>query len=82
MQLDGYNSSIGVAFEYQGEQHYKIVNPFTKTKAALAKLKRRDERKRSACRRHGVILIRIPYWRKYDMDVFLVKKLQAYGIHV
>jgi hypothetical protein len=61
MELDGYSLSLGLAFEYQGHQHYRPVAFF---RSDLAKFKQRqqdDERKRRLCLEHGVTLLEIPY---------------------
>lgn len=71
LELDGYNKRHQVAFEYQGYQHYQP----RWSASSLAATKRRDERKRVACYRRGVLLIRIPYW-KSDVADFVRGKLQ------
>jgi hypothetical protein len=73
LELDGYNEKHQVAFEYQGEQHYRAKRF---GQAALAATRRRDERKRQLCRRHGVQLIRVPYW-KLDVEQFIRSKLEG-----
>lgn len=80
MQLDGYNERHGVAFEYQGAQHYKPVKWFGGHKA-LRKIRRNDERKRVLCYNRGVILIRVPYFKK-DVEGFILRKLRRAGISV
>ena len=52
---------MGVAFEYQGQQHYEPVSVFGGDEA-LAIQQRRDAQKREACRQAGIVLIE---W-KYD----------------
>jgi hypothetical protein len=89
LSLDGYceklcssKHPLGVAFEYQGQQHYSLVN-FGGQKDTLQRLKRRhlvDERKRISCLRHGVFLIRVPY-NIYDIKEFITKRLQSFGLH-
>lgn len=75
MELDGYNKDHAVAFEYQGEQHYKTIYG----QKALAATKRNDNRKRCLARYHGVLLIRIPYWTK-NAEQFIKTKLQQAGL--
>ena len=72
MELDGYNAQHALAFEYQGEQHYRPLYG----KAALAKIKVNDERKRQLCRYWGVFLIRVPFWKRASLETFLAKKLK------
>jgi len=57
-ELDGYSESLGLAFEHQGQQHYKKA--YYQSERKFDELKRRDRRKRDICRRHGVVLIAIP----------------------
>ena len=78
MDLDGYNERHSVAFEYQGIQHYRALAYFGGA-TKLLRTKRNDERKRQLCRRHGVLLIRIPYW-KSDVASFVSAKLRAHEV--
>lgn len=82
MHLDGFNKKLGVAFEYQGYQHYERDCHFhgktaTERKIAFEELKRRDARKRFQCMYHGVLLICIPYWKGEKEIEKLVKKKLA-----
>ena len=78
LQLDGYNEKHQVAFEYQGYQHYRIAAQFGDTdETGLAKRQQRDHRKRCLCYHHGVLLIRVPYWKR-DVEAFIKRKLAAY----
>jgi len=75
MELDGYNEQHGVAFEYQGEPHYKPIfgdDTFRTTR-------RNDKRKRFLARYHGVVLICVPYWKK-DPEAFIRSKLVKLGL--
>ena len=35
MELDGFNEKLKIAFEYNGEQHYKMINKFYKSENKL-----------------------------------------------
>ena len=66
LELDGYNKRLNLAFEYQGEQHYKPVkwsksvsNDDAKEKLKIQK--KYDNLKRNACKKNGVHLIVITY---------------------
>lgn len=81
LYLDGYcpdmksdNHPNGVAFEYQGAQHYRPHWAEKNTSRLLIR-KRNDHRKRLQCWRHGVRLICIPY-RTRDVESFVSKRLQ------
>ena len=59
LELDGYNEKLGVAFEYQGEQHYKAL--FYDDKKSLSKRISHDRLKKSLCKKNNVSLIIITY---------------------
>lgn len=67
LELDGYNESIvtsigmGLAFEYDGEQHYHFIPKWHVTQDGFEKQLRRDDYKNKQCQQRGVTLIRIPY---------------------
>ena len=62
MELDGYNSELGIAFEHQGIQHYdaESYNKMCKGKDLFENLKSRDELKKRLCAENNVKLIEIP----------------------
>jgi hypothetical protein len=78
LELDGYNRRHGIAFEYQGYQHYEPVKQYGGRQGWEA-LKLRDKRKRMACLRHGVLLICVPYWKR-DIESFLRRKLAGLSL--
>ncbi len=61
MHLDGYNKELKIAFEYQGEQHYRFIKYFHKTEKRFRYQQRLDERKKFLCKEKGVILILIGF---------------------
>jgi len=63
MELDGYCEELNLAFEYQGEQHYK-EHRFFHRRQSLKDRKESDGIKRKLCKKHGVFLIEIPYTLK------------------
>ncbi len=60
MELDVFVPSQNLAIEYQGEQHFIPITPWGGEKA-LQKLQSRDQEKREACKKNGIILIEIDY---------------------
>jgi len=60
LELDGYNEALHVAFEYQGEQHDRVVLPFKMTAERLRRQQERDSIKREVCTARGVRLIEVP----------------------
>lgn len=62
LELDGYCEELSLAFEYQGEQHYK-------SNFMVQSLKERrayDALKRRICAKHGVQLIAVSYRKQID----------------
>lgn len=83
LTLDGYCRELkstkwqnGIAFEYQGKQHTQLCYLNKHDPKKLLKQIRRDWRKKVQCRRHGVKLIRIPYWIK-NVAEFCSAKLRS-----
>lgn len=66
LELDGYNQDLRVAFEYQGEQHYKYPNYFHRSKKEFDDQLWRDHVKLEGCKVAGIILIIIPYTIEYE----------------
>ncbi len=64
LELDGYNTELQLAFEYQGEQHYTEIGFFSSR--SLEKIKFHDRLKRKLCSRLNVKLIEIPYIIQLD----------------
>jgi hypothetical protein len=80
LELDGYNSELGLAFEYQGQQHYKYVPYFHKNKEAFYNQKYRDYMKRVMCKDNGIKLIEVPYDVKHcDIEEYMKKELVKLG---
>lgn len=78
--VDIFVPEIGLAIEYQGQQHYFPVALFG-GEEGLKLTKARDERKRARLARHGVPLLEWPY----DVEISraaLVDRLAALGIAV
>ena len=46
LELDGYCEELKMAFEYDGEQHFKFPNWFHKSQEAFEKLQADDAKKR------------------------------------
>ncbi len=64
LELDGYNKKLGLAFEYQGVQHYKFVPHFHKNIGNYENRKKDDCIKRVLCKKNNIRLIEI----RYDSD--------------
>ena len=76
LELDGYNSDLKIAFEYQGHQHYEFPNTFHRTEKNFRDQLYRDQYKRKRCNELGIYLISIPYHIKTkDLRLFIISKL-------
>jgi len=64
LELDGYCKKLNLAFEYQGEQHYKPIHYFNRN-FSLEKIRKHDEFKKQKCAEKGVILTQVPYHTDY-----------------
>lgn len=75
--LPDYNSII----EYDGEDHYMPINRNKRgEQSSIDKLKyiqNHDRIKTTYCANHNIHLIRIPYWEKDQIDLYLDKNLMA-----
>ena len=79
MELDGYNKHYNLAFEYQGEQHFKLSR-WNRKKDYLTKRIKDDKIKIKLCRKNNVTLLIINY--KDDLTKLpsiLKKKLKLVG---
>lgn len=72
MELDGYSAELGLAFEYNGVQHYKRNVHFHNHPVELQQRIADDYRKKKLSAKHGVVLVIIPYYyelRDYYLTV-------------
>jgi hypothetical protein len=61
MELDGFNVDLKLAFEHQGEQHYRPVSHFNRREETLIRRQRDDKMKRRLCEQQGISLIDVPF---------------------
>ena len=57
--MDGYCKELGIAFEHQGQQHYRHIHFFHKNNH-FDKIKENDNLKKKLCKKYKVKLIIIP----------------------
>ncbi len=80
LELDGFCEEIGVAFEYNGRQHYENVPFFHNNRPEnLIAQQRRDSMKEELCFKHWIVLITI----RYDdpcLEKTLETELEALGV--
>lgn len=75
LQLDGYCANLKMAFEYDGEQHFKIMR-YDKTPQNLQKRQYLDAIKNVNCINNNIKLIRIPYTIKtFELEDFIKNEL-------
>lgn len=67
LELDCYNPQVGIAVEYQGEQHYRFPNGFHKTREEFEDQVARDVIKEHLCKKNNILLIKVPYTVPLDV---------------
>jgi len=83
LELDGYNDELDLAFERQGEQHYKFPNIFHKSLKKFISQLSNDQDKGELCETHGVTLIEVPYWIKFEeYQDYIIKQCKIKGIEI
>lgn len=77
LELDGYNKNLKIAFEYNGRQHYEIVEHWEGSDEKLQKQQEHDRIKKEECSNRGIILIVIPYTltTKKQIRAFIYEEL-------
>ena len=68
-RYDFYLPALNICIEVDGEQHFKQVNRFQKTRTDLLKQKEHDRIKNSYCLAHNIPLYRIPYWEIKNLTI-------------
>lgn len=67
LELDFYIEELNIAFEVQGEQHYKFVPFFHKSEEDFKKRRRHDREKRNLCEGRRIKLIEI--MTEFDAEI-------------
>ena len=76
LELDGYNEEMGLAFEYNGAQHYNWPNFTNCSYEDFVAQVERDKIKREICKDNCVCLITIPYTiKKQDIGEYMYNQL-------
>lgn len=77
LELDCYNPELKMAVEYNGEQHYKYIPHFHRTKDAFYNIKYRDDMKNRLCKENGITLITVPYTISLSaIEPFILKAIK------
>ena len=73
-RFDFYLPGFECLLEIDGEQHFRQVAKFQRTRAEFLKQQEHDRQKNSYCLAHNIALFRIPYWElpniKQARDLF------------
>lgn len=76
-RFDFYLPGFNCLLEIDGEQHFKQIEKFQRTRADFLKQQENDRRKNSYCLANDIPLFRIPYWElpniKSARDLFQKK---------
>jgi hypothetical protein len=76
LELDVYLPDMGLAFEYQGQQHFHPVKAWG-GEGALREVQARDARKAGHCAQQGVTLVTIDYTEPLS-ETYLRERVQAF----
>jgi len=86
LELDGYCSELNLAWEYQGEQHNKMVKKFHDTPEKLKMRQNRDVLKKNKCAEINLPLIIIEQFHKTitpsELKSIIKPKLILYNIQL
>ena len=69
-RYDFYLPFYNILIEVDGEQHFKQVKVFQKTRSDFLKQQENDRRKNSYALANNIPLIRIPYWELDNLNNF------------
>lgn len=72
MQLDRYYPDLKLAFEFQGEQHFKFNKWIHKTEDNFLYYQKCDKLKKKICKEKGITLIEVMYNHKINKDSILM----------
>ena len=86
LRFDFYLPDYNCCIEFDGEQHYKPKNiggiSNEQAEIEFKATKHNDEIKNNYCLNNNMHLIRIPYWEKPNMELFLFKRFKDVGINI
>lgn len=78
--LDGYCEELNLAFEYDGEHHFKLVTQFHDNRTNLKYRQNKDLIKNELCKSMGINLIRISYLESNNLENYIKNKLLNFGL--
>jgi len=68
------NNSLLCLIEYQGEQHYQVVDIFD-GETGFKQRQLNDQKKRDYCDKNNIYLLEIPYWSYSKIENILEDEL-------
>lgn len=71
LKFDLWLPDRGICIEFDGIQHHQVVNSWNDTEEDFAERQRRDAIKTKYCEDNDIILLRIPYWEKDNIESIL-----------
>jgi hypothetical protein len=79
LKFDAFDIDNNIAFEYNGEQHYKPIDFAGKgeewARQEFEKIVKRDNVKIEYCRNNNIPMIVVPYWERDNMESYIINKL-------
>lgn len=83
LELDGYCEKLRIAFEYQGQQHYKSFEDHFHKRRSLKKQQRVDELKKLICNKNDVTLVVTPYQiAREEYPNYIINECRKNGINI
>jgi len=83
LELDMYCENLNLAFEYQGEQHYKFIERFHRTIETFHEYQKRDKFKVYKCKEQGIKLLHIPFnIRLKKLQTFIIELCEKNNIAI
>lgn len=86
LRIDAFDNDNNIAFEYNGEQHYRPVDFAGKgdewASEEFTKTTKRDKAKVEYFKTHKISYIFVPYWERENMRDFLVDKIKELNIDI
>ena len=84
LKFDAFDIDNNIAFEYNGEQHYRPVdfagNGEEWAKIQFDKTIMRDNAKIEYCKNNNIPIIIVPYWEKDNIELYIINKLNEIKI--
>jgi hypothetical protein len=75
MELDSFNEELGIALEYNGEQHYNFVPYWHKTEEKFHWQLQKDKEKIEICKQNNIHLLIVPYTIPYEQLYMYIKSI-------